>query len=275
MTHPWVEVGDRVYVRRYAFLDQTIGAVIGRAGVLLIDTRSTHGHADELRADLRALTDSPVAAVLNTHHHWDHTFGNARFLPGPIWGHERCAAALRAHGDEMRGEVAEHLPDLAAHLGEVVITPPDRTFADRAEIDLGDRIVALRYLGRGHTDNDVVALVSDAPVLFAGDLLENDAPPSYGDAYPTAWADTVGERLLPLIEGTVVPGHGRPGDLAFARENAAELRAMAELGRQAAAGAIDLDAAVRAAPYPQETARDAIERSRLEFEAARPMDAHA
>ena len=51
----------------------------------------------------------------------------------------------------------------------------------------------LAYLGHGHTDNDIVIEVPDAGVLFAGDLLENDAAPSYGDAYPRAWA-VHGER---------------------------------------------------------------------------------
>jgi hypothetical protein len=28
VTHAWVEVGDRVFVRRYAFFDQNIGVVL-------------------------------------------------------------------------------------------------------------------------------------------------------------------------------------------------------------------------------------------------------
>ena len=42
----WVEIGDRVFVRRYAFFDQNIGVVLGGPdGVMVIDTRSTHVHA--------------------------------------------------------------------------------------------------------------------------------------------------------------------------------------------------------------------------------------
>ncbi len=39
--NPWREIADRVFIRRFAFFDQTIGAVIGRERVLVIDTRST------------------------------------------------------------------------------------------------------------------------------------------------------------------------------------------------------------------------------------------
>jgi hypothetical protein len=37
----WVEIGDRVFVRRYAFYDQNIGVVLGRDEALVIDTHST------------------------------------------------------------------------------------------------------------------------------------------------------------------------------------------------------------------------------------------
>jgi glyoxylase-like metal-dependent hydrolase (beta-lactamase superfamily II) len=261
----WIEVADRVHVRRYAFQDQSIGAVVGSDAATVIDTRSTHVQADELLSDLRSLTQAPIIAV-NTHHHWDHAFGNARFLPGPIWGHVRCAETLRRDGEEMRRRVMEHLPDLAAELSDVVITPPERTFSEAARIDLGDRVVELRHLGRGHTDNDVVALVPDAGVLFAGDLLENGAPPSFGDAYPLAWAETVGERLLPLVRDVVVPGHGQPDARGFAERQAGELGLLAELISGWLSGVIGTDDVVATSPYPAEVTRIAMERGRHETE---------
>src|SRR5688500_8625283 len=168
MSSPWREVADRIWIRRYASLDQTIGVIGGHAGRGVIDTRSRHGLADELRADLAHLAGS-VGAVVNTHGHWDHAFGNARFLPAPIWGHVRCAAMITERGDEMRTRAQRAYPSEA--IGEVELTPPTELFTDEATIDLGERQVKLRYLGRGHTDNDIVVVVPDASVLFAGDLL--------------------------------------------------------------------------------------------------------
>lgn len=264
MTSAWREVGDRVWIRRYASLDQTIGVIGGHRGLLVIDTRATHQAADELRHDLRQLPGD-VAGVINTHGHWDHVFGNARFLPAPIHGHVRCAEMVTVTGEEQRRRVMERYPpEVAAQLAEVVLTPPTELFEESAVIALEDRDVELRYLGRGHTDNDIVVRVPDASVLFAGDLLENAPAPAYGDAYPIAWAET-GRRILGLVDGAVVPGHGDPFDAHFAERQVAEIAAVAELARDAVAGSIGLDEAVRRSPFPAEVTAEAIERTRLEI----------
>ena len=55
----WVELGDRFFVRRYAFYDQNIGLVLGRGAALVIDTRSTHVQAREIQDHVRELTREP------------------------------------------------------------------------------------------------------------------------------------------------------------------------------------------------------------------------
>ncbi|HEX6475076.1 MAG TPA: MBL fold metallo-hydrolase, partial [Candidatus Limnocylindria bacterium] len=141
----------------------------------------------------------------------------------------------------------------------------DRVFSDDATVDLGDRQLRLAYLGRGHTDNDIVIDVPDGGVLFVGDLLENDAAPGYGDAYPRAWAETVMDRLLPLVRSAIVPGHGAVGDRAFVEAQAADLATMAELGALLAAGALDEEEAIRRAPFPVATARTALSQGLAEL----------
>jgi glyoxylase-like metal-dependent hydrolase (beta-lactamase superfamily II) len=260
---PWREIADRVYVRRYEFFDQTIGVAIGAAGAVVIDTRAVPSQAEELRDDLRRLTDAPLAAVINTHHHYDHSFGNATFRPAPIWGHARCAAILRERGEDDRQRVMREMPALADELAGVEITPPDVTFDDVRELDLHDRVLELRHLGRGHTDNDVVIGVRGAQVLFVGDLYENGAPPSFGDAYPVAWAATAA-RLAPLVDGVVVPGHGEPADRAFADRQTGELGEVAALCRAVVSGELGADDAIRSSPYSVVTTRHALRRARIE-----------
>ncbi|HUQ79138.1 MAG TPA: MBL fold metallo-hydrolase [Patescibacteria group bacterium] len=258
----WIEVGDQVFVRRYAFFDQNIAVVLGEDGLLVVDTRMTHRQADEIVTDLRRLSRLPVRAVVNTHGHHDHAFGNHVFRPAPIWGHLRCATMIASTGDRQRAEVAAALPDFAADLAAVVLDPPDRTLETSAIVpfDAGGRLVELRYLGRGHTDNDIVVLIPDAAVLLAGDLLENDATPSFGDSFPIEWPATV-ERLVDLAAGAVVPGHGSVGDRGFVVRQMIEFRTIAELALLVHGGALGLDAAVLRTPYPAADAREPLERA--------------
>ncbi len=228
----WREIGDRAWIGRFGFLDQTIGVIAGAERALVIDTRTTGGHGAEILAGLRRLTNLPHV-VANTHHHWDHTGGNPAFRPCEIWGHERCVTALLASAAAMRSRVAAAWPDLADDLAATPVDPPDHTFDSAADLDLGGRIVALRHPGRGHTDNDVALFVGDADLVFAGDLIEQGAPPSCDDAYPLEWPATLGHLLDRAGESTVfVPGHGEPVDADFVRGQLTELAFVAETARR-------------------------------------------
>lgn len=257
MADGWVEIGDRVFVRRYAFYDQNIGAVLGRGEALVIDTRSTYGQARELLADLRSLTTDPVTVVVDTHGHFDHAFGNAVFRPATIWGHERCVTFMERTGEARKPTIETNTPDLAGQLDEIVIDPPDRTFDSTATAEVGGREVELRYLGRGHTDHDIVISVPGAGVLFAGDLLENGAVPWYGDGYPLDWPATAAAVTDLVGGGVVVPGHGDHAGRDFAIGQTAAIARVADLAQRIHAGDMTLDDAVAAHPFPEHPPEDA------------------
>lgn len=232
----WFEVGDRVFVRRHPSLDLNIGLVIGDVGCLVVDTRASEVEGRELAESVRRVTAEPWS-VVNTHAHFDHCFGNRAFLPAPVWGHGRCAAALREGGERTRGRIAglyraDGQEDVAREIEATVIHPPDRWVDDVATLALGGRQVELRHLGRGHTDNDLVVLVPDCGVVLAGDLVEEGAPPQFGDAYPLDWPATL-DALLSLVRGAVVPGHGAVVDATYVsgqREELVQLTAVARRG---------------------------------------------
>jgi glyoxylase-like metal-dependent hydrolase (beta-lactamase superfamily II) len=254
----WVEVGDRFFVRRYAFYDQNIGLILGDGEALVIDTRSTHVQALEILAHVRELTRTPVTVVVNTHGHFDHAYGNHVFRPATIWGHERCVTFIERTGEARRPKIALEEPDLAADLEDVVIDPPDRTFAETATVELGGRSVELRFLGRGHTDHDIVINVPGTGVWWAGDLLEGGAIPFFGDGYPLDWPATATALAALVGDGVVVPGHGDHAGRAFADQQATSFAALATLARRVHAGDLTLDEAVSdETPFPGE-ARSAI-----------------
>lgn len=268
MAEKWREIADRVWVRRHRSLDLNVGAVACDGGMLIVDTRANRAQGRDLAASLRQISRLPVRWVINTHHHWDHTFGNQAFPDAAIWGHERCAAALVEHGEQMRQEVKRLAPDLAEAMDEVVVTPPGFTFSNRATVSLGGVPVEMLHPGRGHTDNDIVISLTGKGVLFAGDLIEEGAPPAFGDSFPLDWPSSL-EAVVPLAGGVVVPGHGDTVDAEFVATQQEELRVVARLARERhASGMTPQQAAAGGGPYSPEVLTDAFTRAWSQLEVA-------
>jgi glyoxylase-like metal-dependent hydrolase (beta-lactamase superfamily II) len=232
VTAGWQEVGAGIYVRRHAELDLNCGLVVGERACLVVDTRSHLDEAAELIAAVRTVTPHPWT-VVNTHAHYDHCFGNAAFRPAPVWGSRGCAADLAGTGERQRAAVVAQLRGAGDHraadlVAAVPIDLPDHLVDHVASLDIGGREVVLRFLGRGHTGADLVVEVedeNDSTVVFAGDLVEEGAPPAFDDAFPADWPATLG-RVHALARGPVVPGHGAVVDAAFVGGQREELLAV-------------------------------------------------
>lgn len=263
VVQPWTEVADGVFRRRYQPHDVSVCVVRGARGLLVVDTRASHQQADQVRDDLRVLAPADVVGVVNTHAHYDHSFGNARFGPDsdlvvPIYGHRRVPAHLDAFERPMlAARVAEGAEPLD-EWREVVITPPSVLVDDELVIDLGDRRAVLRHIGRGHTDNDLVVHLPEARAWLVGDAVEESGPPMYGSgSFPLDWPVTLGLLRGGLRPGDVlVPGHGETVDDAFAASQQEQLQIVADLVRELHAAGVPIDEAVAAGagrwPFPED-----------------------
>jgi len=261
----WTEVADRVLVLRYPVLDVNSTLVLGDGAALLVDTLASPRQATELRDAVTSVTAAPLMLV-NTHHHFDHTFGNATLASGAgIWGHVRCGEMLREHGDRLRHDAARKYPELADEVAEVTVVPPDREVHDHAELDVGGRRVLLHYTGRAHTDNDLAVLIPDAGTTITGDLIEVGAPPAFGDSWPLEWAPTLADLLTVSAAegaGTVfIPGHGDPVGPAYAGAQHAEIAELEWLCREGHADQAPIDEVAARAPFGPGASRTAVRRA--------------
>lgn len=232
----WNEIADRVFVRRYQPLDISVALVLGETGALLVDTRCNPREADEILRDA-APFGREITHVVNTHAHYDHTFGNQRFAEtAVIFGHHLIPRHFAEFESPRLAEWQanpEGQPQYDWH--GVSLTPPTELVESRTDLDIGNRIVRLIPLGPGHTDTDLVIQVPDAGVWIVGDVIEESGPPMYGSgSFPLDWPGQV-ETLAGLIADSdvVVPGHGAPVDRAFVRAQADLLGTVADGIREA------------------------------------------
>lgn len=269
MGNLWTELAAGCFVRRYDPFDVSCGVVVGGEGLLVVDSRMSTAQGRELADDVRTLSAAPVRAVLNTHLHFDHTYGNRALRDAwpqvPIAAHESVPEALLADEARVKGRYAADAGD--PHRDEILSTElvaPDTLFTSVWSIDLGDRYVEAVHPGRGHTEGDVVVRVPDVDLVYAGDLVEESGPPAYGaDSWPLEWPQTV-ELLVGLLSGSslVVPGHGAPVDKDFVLGQRVDLADVAGQIQALAADGVPVDdAPARGSwPFPGEHLVEAVRR---------------
>jgi cyclase len=180
------------------------GFLCGRQGLISIDTCSTERRT---RAYLRAIASvslAPVRAVVNTHHHGDHTFGNCLLPAAAIIGHERTRTEAIAFGPPVRMPAWDG-PDW----GDLYLDPPFVTFADGLTLHADQIRAEVSYVGMpAHTTNDSIIWIPDHSVLFCGDLIFNGGTPFLLMGSVTGAIEVLESVIAPLGAKIIVPGHG-------------------------------------------------------------------
>ena len=84
-----VELETGVFARLHEGLTNA-GIIVGDDSVLIIDSLRVPSFARDLIKDVKDITDKPIKFVIDTHSHWDHSWGNQEFPEAAIIGHENC-----------------------------------------------------------------------------------------------------------------------------------------------------------------------------------------
>ncbi len=178
-------------------------------GPILVDS-GVHPCAHAVAKAAEAFAGKPVATVINTHWHFDHTGGNELFgrQGARIIAHEAVRARLGSDQFIDAFGFTFH-PAPAAAL-------PVVTFADSLVLYAGDEEIRLQYVAPAHTDGDIFARFGKANVLHLGDTFFNGLYP-FIDYSSRGWIGgmvAAADLALTLCDDKtrIVPGHGPLGD---------------------------------------------------------------
>jgi cyclase len=138
----------------------SIGWLASAAALVAVDTQFPETAAIFLEK-MPGRQGRTLDAVINTHHHWDHTAGNTTFRPATktIVAHANVPALMLT--------AAKNNPNNPAP------TLPDATFAETWQKDFGAEKISARYFGPAHTSGDSVIHFERANVVHTGDLVFN------------------------------------------------------------------------------------------------------
>ena len=138
--------------------------------------------------------DRPVALVINTHAHIDHTGGNGAFAPSvDIIAHENTRANVARMGG---------------------VRAPNKTFKDKLALSYGSDKVELYYFGAGHTDGDAVVVLPVQRLAYLGDLFPGKTVPvidAGNGGSALALPQTLAKAVAAITGVTrVIPSHATP-----------------------------------------------------------------
>lgn len=216
--------------------------VVSNEGVLVADGQGSVEETEGLIAHIAVITDQPITDVVIASDHGDHTGGNSAFpAAARYWAHPTSAAVLEASAE--RAAARDDAPPvrLATELVE-----------DSAVLQLGDKTIILRFLGRAHTGGDLTVHLPDDGVLFMSEAYLNRVFPAMRSAYPSEWVAMI-EAAQALDIDVYVPGHGFVDPPAVLAEELETYRraleqVIAEAQRLQAAG-LSVDEAVEQARF--------------------------
>jgi glyoxylase-like metal-dependent hydrolase (beta-lactamase superfamily II) len=217
------ELADGVYAYT-AQGDPNVGCIVGTDAILAIEARATPFMARQWIAVLRdRISDLPFGDLVLTHYHAVRTLGASAFAARRILAHVNTRRLIDERGEADWASEQGRMPRLFAGAETIPsLTHPTDTFEERMSLDLGNRRVELRYLGRGHTSGDLVVWLPDVRICFAGDLVEAQAAPYMGDAHVADWSSTTLDRVAALGARQLVGGRGpvvRDAEVATAIED--------------------------------------------------------
>ena len=253
------------------------GLVDNGESTIIFDTFLSPDAAEEMLRLVGELKLSPVKYVINSHFDNDHVRGNQVFPPDvKIISTKRTAeliaeeepkaiAAERIYapkqveyfdslehaikGDTSSGDymtiklMKPYFEELAESHIKIKTRVPDTYIDKEMRLDGSKLKVVLIDKGKGHTESDLIMYLPEKEILFAGDLLFNEAHPYLGYGYTEELKERLAELeiMKPLI---IVPGHGDPGGTEMIRtmaEYIEELEGIVKEMRDAGQTAEDID----------------------------------
>ena len=232
----------------------------GRDGLIVVDTGRHAWHSDKIAAVAKARR-RPIAAIVNTHWHLDHTSGNialkaaypaaqvyaTRAIDGALTG--ILADSAKGAREMLAGGKLDPVTveEINADLATIDAGPklrPDVVIERSGTMTIAGRSLDVRFATHAATEGDIWFYDPATGLAIVGDLVTLPAP-FLDTACPEGWRKALGEVAAAPFT-TLVPGHGAPMTRAqFARYRSA-FDALLDCSATSAGKSVCADAWVKA-----------------------------
>ena len=198
-----VPVAEKVYV--LAGAGGNIGLLVSDDGALLIDA-GYEELSEKITVAVKAVSQTPIRYVINTHWHFDHVGGNEDFARG--------GAVIVAHENvRKRMSEAQYITVIDRHVPpSPAAALPMITFAKSLRFHWNGEEVQVLRVAPAHTDGDSIVHFRKANVVHVGDTCFNGMYPfidvNAGGSI-AGFVAALDQALALADEHTkIIPGHG-------------------------------------------------------------------
>ena len=176
----------------------TAGVVLGHDRIFVFDTLDRPQAMAPVAELLDGLAAGRRVIVVNSHHHWDHVYGNAAFTGHDIVAHRLCPRLIVAQSRSGSESIPPEPPE--------GVTLPSIGFGDRLRYEDPAATVHLIHTP-GHTEDSIILYVEQSEVLLGGDAVEWPFPSLAMRDGRDVYLKTL-RQLTQLPVRRVVPSHG-------------------------------------------------------------------
>ena len=184
-----------------------IGVYIGEDYVFMIDDQFSRLSL-KIKQAIKSITTKPIAYLLNTHMHGDHTGGNSNFndKTTTIVAHQKVRERLIEENKEV---VSTNKIDSVTAYKKL----PEITFSDTMLFYDADETIMATHVHNAHTDGDAQIYFSKSNVLHMGDTYFSSKYP-YIDlnrgGSVVGYINALKKASILANEDTkIIPGHGK------------------------------------------------------------------
>jgi glyoxylase-like metal-dependent hydrolase (beta-lactamase superfamily II) len=200
-------------------LNNTPGFIETDSGIVMVSSGTNAQAYDAIVKAIKTISDKPIKYVINIgtqDHHW---IGNHYFIQQGA-----SVVALKKTVDAQRANMDTQLSRLEQGIGEQIksvhpVFASQAVDADRYTLSIDDTEMELIWPGKGHYAGDAILWLPDDGVMFTGDFVYMDRMLAI---HPTSdvseWQRSF-HAIMEFEPRHIIPGHGKPADVAGARRD--------------------------------------------------------
>lgn len=220
-------LNDRVLLLHHAPWVETMTVLDAGSSLIVIDTWGSLAAAQQAAIRAESVFHKPVRFVVNTHYHWDHTFGNAAFKGAQIIAHRFCTEDMKADyasaekrkayfeksaSGTPQASLHEYIHSIGAESSAETfqLLLPNRSVNERETVHAGNLTVLLYHTPGIHTRSNLTVFVPELGIVIGRSEYSNPGRIVLEPGADPAKIARVLEEILATGKPIryLIPGHG-------------------------------------------------------------------